>query len=115
MSFFASKMPLGSVLRDDCEIISMPFTGAKPAPGDVVKLDTDGNVVVTTSNTDRAYGVVAFYDSDKVCAVCTHGHILANLTSPTVGGAAFQTLTVVREFPAVNAAGADVTGYEVEV
>lgn len=115
MSLFAGKMPLGSVLRNDAEICNMPFTGTKPKPGDVVKLDSDGNVVVTTTTTDLAYGVVVFYDNADVCAVATAGHILTNLTSPTVGGEVFQTLTVVREFPAVDSTGADVTGYEVKV
>lgn len=116
MSLFANKMMLGMPTRSDVDIVSMPFKGTKPQPGDIVKLTTDGKVEVTSTNTDRAYGVVGVYDNKEVCAVVTKGHVLAKLTGPTVGGVAFERLAVVRKMDAVDATGADSqNGYEVEV
>lgn len=116
MSLFAKNMPLGSPTRSDAEIVSMPFSGTRPAPGDVVKLTNDGKVEVTTTAADAAYGVVSFYDNKDVCAVVTHGHVLAKLTGPTVGATTFGILSVVRKMDAVTAAGAASSdGYEVKV
>lgn len=116
MSLFSKNMPLGSPTRSDVEIVSMPFSGTKPKSGDVVKLTADGKVEVTTTAADTAYGVVTFYDNNNVCAVVTHGHVLAKLSSPTVGATTFGILAVVRKMDAVDAAGADNNdGYEVKV
>lgn len=116
MSLFAKKLRLGHPTRTDVEIISMPFSGAKPKPGDVVKLTADGKVEVTTTNSERAYGVVSFYDNQNVCAVVTHGHVIANLTSPTVGAVTFGILDVVQKVDSLDENGtATSNGYEVKV
>lgn len=109
-------MPLGASLRSDAQIVSMPFTGTKPAPGDEVKLTTEGKVEIATANTDTAYGVVTFYDNNNICAVVTHGHVLAKLSSPTIGATTFGILAVVRKMNAIDATGAASSdGYEVKV
>lgn len=114
MSLFAKKMPLGSPTRSDTQIISMPFAGQVPKPGDIVKLN-DGKVEVTTTDTDTAYGVVTFYDNKDVCAVVTSGHVLAKLNGKTSGDITFNTLHVVRDFEAVDEAGRDADATEVKV
>lgn len=116
MSLFAGKMMPGMPTRSDVDVVSMPFSGTKPKPGDVVKLTADGKVEVTTTDSDRAYGVVAVYDNKNVCAVVTKGHVLTNLTNPTVGTMAHVSLAVVRKMDAVDAQGAlSQNAYEVKV
>lgn len=110
-----NKLKLGHPTRTDAEIVSMPFAGTKPKPGDVVKLTTDGKVQVTTTASERAYGVVTHYDNKEVCAVVTKGHVIAKLTSPTVGGVTFVTLDVVKKIECIDESGAPATGYEVKV
>lgn len=115
MSVFAKSLALGSVTRSDAQVVSMAFEGARPQPGDVVKLTSTGKVQVTTTASDAAYGVVTAYANDGVCAVVTHGHVLAKLSQPQVGGTSFVYLRVVRQMPAIDASGAQTQGYEVEV
>lgn len=116
MSLFAKKLPLGMPTRTDAQVISMPFSGTRPVPGDVVKLTNDGKVEISTTNTETAYGIVTFYENDDICAVVTHGHVLAKLTSPAVGTTIFGNIQVIRAMPAADATGADSShGYEVKV
>ncbi len=117
MSLFAKNLSLGFPMRSDVHIVNMPFEGARPKAGDVVKLTAQGRVQVTTNSSDRAYGVVTFYDNEEICAVVTHGHVLANLGQETqVGSCVFGILDVVRALKALDQQGiACDQAYEVRV